>query len=101
MNLRFIKTLIILFLIATIFFYPICSKADDLDKNIENIVKDFERKIGDVGTEKDYFIVVRSFFDKHTEKPSKLSGGHQKHPTRGFIACLQAGHSAQTLRRSV
>ena len=73
MNLRFIKTLFILFLITTIFFYPVCSKADDLDKNIENIVKDFEQKIGDVETEKDYFIVVRSFFDKHTKKPSKLS----------------------------
>ncbi len=73
MNLRFIKTLFILFLITTIFFYPICSKADDLDEKIENIVKDFGQKIEDVGTEKDYFIVVRSFFDKHTERPSKLS----------------------------
>ncbi len=73
MNLRFVKTLFILFLITTIFFYPVCSKADDLEEKMESIVKDFGQKIGDVGAEKDYFIVVRSFFDKHTKNPSKLS----------------------------
>ncbi len=63
----------ILFVTASVFFYPIGAKADDLDQKIVRIVKNFQQQMDDTKSGNEYFIVVRSFFDGHARQTSKRS----------------------------
>ncbi len=65
--------ILILFLTAIVFLYPVCAKADDLDQKIERIVKDFEQQIVGIESGNEYFIVIRSFFDVNSKQPNKRS----------------------------
>ncbi|MBL7181357.1 MAG: hypothetical protein ABIK98_10310 [Pseudomonadota bacterium] len=67
------KKFYIPFLLTAVFLCPFHARADDLNQKIERIVKDFRQQIGDIDSSKDYVIVVRTFFDKNTKKPSKRS----------------------------
>lgn len=58
------------FLLTVVLFYPPGARADDLNQKIERIVKSFRPQIGDIDSG---VIVVRTFFDKQTKKPSKRS----------------------------
>jgi hypothetical protein len=62
-----------LFLLTAVFFYPFCVSADTLNQKMERIVKEFQRQIVDIDPGEDYVVVVRTFFDRHTKKPSKRS----------------------------
>jgi len=68
-----IKRKYIVFLIIAVFCLPVVSSADDLDQQIQTIVKDFEQQINNAGRDQAYFIVVRSFFDEIKNKPSRRS----------------------------
>ncbi|MBU0987724.1 MAG: hypothetical protein KKH68_10790 [Proteobacteria bacterium] len=70
---NFFSKWIILLMLAVIGINPIPSKAAGLDQKIEGMFKNFEQQIKMIDSGKAYFIVVRSFVDKHTQRPSKRS----------------------------
>lgn len=67
------KDIAILLLSAAIFCLPAASDAENLNPDIQNILKGFEQQIKSAGEDRTDFIVVRSFFDEVDNKTSRRS----------------------------
>ncbi|MBF0224797.1 MAG: hypothetical protein HQK76_05005 [Desulfobacterales bacterium] len=63
----------ILLSLIYVFFNETYAWADDLEKNLLEIIQDFERHIGNADINKKYYIVVRSFIDTPSNKRKRIS----------------------------
>lgn len=69
----FLSRLAVFLFFFSVLVSPAACFAGDLDKKIEDMVKDFEPQVGEVQSGEERFVVVRSFLDRHSGKPSKRS----------------------------
>jgi len=70
---RLIKILQVLFLMAVFFSCPVYVLAEDLEAKLEKIVKGFESQLDENHKGEAYFLVVHSFFNKVSKKPTELT----------------------------